>query len=163
MFDVPAPAPPSYPPNGTYGPPQQYFPHQQMATLPSQANVPPYGRNGSQSGFSQDQRAQARMAMVGGQPSGMFSRNLIGSLAASAFRLSDTSDRIGIWFVLQDLSVRTDGSFRYISIRVSLPPSMNISLTSITACDFLSATSVCPVASPVMRMRQKSTQDVLRS
>lgn len=53
-----------------------------------------------------------RMAMVGGQPQGMFTRNLIGSLAASAFRLSDTGDRIGIWFVLQDLSVRTEGPFR---------------------------------------------------
>lgn len=43
---------------------------------------------------------------------GMFTRNLIGSLAASAFRLCDTEDRVGIWFVLQDMSVRTEGSFR---------------------------------------------------
>jgi hypothetical protein len=63
-------------------------------------------------GYGQDQNALARMAMVGGQPQGMFTRNLIGSLAASAFRLSDTTDRIGIWFVLQDLSVRTEGPFR---------------------------------------------------
>lgn len=56
------------------------------------------------------------MAMVGGQPQGMFTRNLIGSLAASAFRLSDTEDRIGIWFVLQDLSVRTEGPFRYVTL-----------------------------------------------
>jgi hypothetical protein len=46
-------------------------------------------------------------------PSGMFTRNLIGSLAASAFRLTDPDDKIGIWFVLQDLSVRTEGNFRY--------------------------------------------------
>lgn len=45
---------------------------------------------------------------------GMFTRNLIGSLAASAFRLTDTSDRIGIWFILQDLSIRTEGTFRYV-------------------------------------------------
>jgi hypothetical protein len=44
----------------------------------------------------------------------MFTRNLIGSLAASAFRLTDPDDRIGIWFVLQDLSVRTEGTFRYV-------------------------------------------------
>jgi hypothetical protein len=44
----------------------------------------------------------------------MFTRNLIGSLAASAFRLTDPDDRIGIWFVLQDLSVRTEGTFRYL-------------------------------------------------
>jgi len=47
-------------------------------------------------------------------PQGMFTRNLIGSLAASAFRLTDPDDRIGIWFVLQDLSVRTEGTFRYV-------------------------------------------------
>lgn len=46
-------------------------------------------------------------------PGGMFTRNLIGSLAASAFRLTDPDDRIGIWFVLQDLSVRAEGLFRY--------------------------------------------------
>lgn len=45
-------------------------------------------------------------------PQGMYTRNLIGSLSASAFRLSDPNDKIGIWFVLQDLSVRTEGTFR---------------------------------------------------
>jgi hypothetical protein len=45
-------------------------------------------------------------------PNGMYSRNLIGSIAASANRLTDPDDRIGIWFVLQDLSVRTEGAFR---------------------------------------------------
>ncbi|KAK2755135.1 Velvet complex subunit ryp3 [Emmonsiellopsis sp. PD_33] len=43
---------------------------------------------------------------------GMFTRNLIGSLSASAFRLTDPNGKIGIWFVLQDLSVRTEGTFR---------------------------------------------------
>lgn len=43
---------------------------------------------------------------------GMFTRNLIGNCAGSAFRLHDTKDKIGIWFVVQDLSVRTEGSFR---------------------------------------------------
>ena len=53
-----------------------------------------------------------RLSITGNQPQGMFTRNLIGSLAASAFRLVDTEDKDGIWFVLQDLSVRTEGSFR---------------------------------------------------
>ncbi|RDL40089.1 Uncharacterized protein BP5553_00068 [Venustampulla echinocandica] len=53
-----------------------------------------------------------RMPVTSTQPGGMFTRNLIGSLAASAFRLTDPDDRIGIWFVLQDLSVRTEGTFR---------------------------------------------------
>lgn len=47
-----------------------------------------------------------------GQPSGMFTRNLIGSLCVSAFKLTDTESQMGIWFILQDLSVRTEGTFR---------------------------------------------------
>ncbi|PFH57252.1 hypothetical protein XA68_15309 [Ophiocordyceps unilateralis] len=114
-------ASPTYPSNGSYLPAQQFFPqhqaYRQDATVPpasAQVNVAHFTRNGVPvaPGFLQDQNSLTRMAMVGGQPQGMFTRNLIGSLAASAFRLSDTSDHIGIWFVLQDLSVRTEGSFR---------------------------------------------------
>lgn len=50
---------------------------------------------------------------VAGGPGGMFTRNLIGSLSASAFRLTDPDNKIGVWFILQDLSVRTEGTFRY--------------------------------------------------
>jgi hypothetical protein len=57
-----------------------------------------------------------RLSISGSQPQGMFTRNLIGSLAASAFRLVDTEDKDGIWFVLQDLSVRTEGNFRYVQL-----------------------------------------------
>ena len=45
-------------------------------------------------------------------PSGMFTRNLIGSLCVSAFKLTDPDNQMGVWFILQDLSVRTEGSFR---------------------------------------------------
>ncbi|KAL8937598.1 MAG: hypothetical protein Q9211_003602 [Gyalolechia sp. 1 TL-2023] len=45
-------------------------------------------------------------------PQGMFTRNLIGSLGVSAFKLTDTHNNMGIWFILQDLSVRTEGIFR---------------------------------------------------
>ena len=45
-------------------------------------------------------------------PTGSFQRNLIGSLSVSASYLTDTNDKNGYWFVLQDLSVRTEGSFR---------------------------------------------------
>jgi len=45
---------------------------------------------------------------------GMFTRNLIGSLTVNAFRLTDTENKVGFWFVLQDLSVRTEGIFRYV-------------------------------------------------
>ncbi|KAL8831589.1 MAG: hypothetical protein Q9170_005230 [Blastenia crenularia] len=45
-------------------------------------------------------------------PQGMFTRNLIGSLGVSAFKLTDPENNMGIWFILQDLSVRTEGVFR---------------------------------------------------
>lgn len=51
---------------------------------------------------------------VNAGPGGMFTRNLIGSLSASAFRLTDPDNKIGVWFILQDLSVRTEGVFRYV-------------------------------------------------
>jgi hypothetical protein len=42
----------------------------------------------------------------------MFTRNLIGSLTVNASKLFDTNKKLGLWFVLQDLSVRTEGTFR---------------------------------------------------
>lgn len=56
--------------------------------------------------------APAAAAQPVGAPGGMFTRNLIGSLSASAFRLTDPDNKIGVWFILQDLSVRTEGTFR---------------------------------------------------
>lgn len=44
--------------------------------------------------------------------SAMYTRNLIGSLTVNAARLIDTDGKAGYWFVLQDLSVRTEGFFR---------------------------------------------------
>lgn len=54
----------------------------------------------------------------------MYTRNLIGSLSASAFKLTDPNGKVGIWFVLQDLSVRTEGNFRlrFSFCNVGLPP-----------------------------------------
>lgn len=55
--------------------------------------------------------------------SGMFTRNLIGSLSVNAFKLVDTEGKTGFWFVLQDLSVRTEGFFRYVpSAQHGIPP-----------------------------------------
>ncbi|KAL1879944.1 hypothetical protein VTK73DRAFT_6640 [Phialemonium thermophilum] len=94
-------------PNG-YSPATPYFSgdFQQPVGLPSQsvAYVPPR--------VYDPMAMNHRLSLSGSQPQGMFTRNLIGSLAASAFRLIDPSNKIGIWFVLQDLSVRTEGLFR---------------------------------------------------
>jgi hypothetical protein len=45
-------------------------------------------------------------------------RNLIGMNAVNACRLNDTEGKTGFWFVLQDLSVRTEGTFRYAHYRL---------------------------------------------
>ncbi|KAF4332576.1 hypothetical protein FBEOM_13623 [Fusarium beomiforme] len=100
---------PSYQPSSSYGPPQQYYPRH--GGYSAEPPAPPPG-GPFRNGYGQDQNTLTRMAVVGGQPQGMFTRNLIGSLAASAFRLEDTEGQSGIWFVLQDLSVRTEGTFR---------------------------------------------------
>lgn len=42
-------------------------------------------------------------------------RNLIGMNAVNACRLNDPAGKTGFWFVLQDLSVRTEGTFRYVA------------------------------------------------
>ena len=85
-------------PRNSYTP---YYPQPHPSPQPSNQSTPsmsPYMHHPSISSTS--------------GPSGMFTRNLIGSLSASAFKLHDTSDHLGIWFVLQDLSVRTEGWFR---------------------------------------------------
>lgn len=43
-------------------------------------------------------------------------RNLIGMNAVNACRLNDPDGKTGFWFVLQDLSVRTEGTFRYVLV-----------------------------------------------
>ncbi|KAJ9142097.1 Velvet complex subunit B [Pleurostoma richardsiae] len=114
-----------------YVPPTQYYPQhdyrQDMhaGVLPSQAPGiggyrPPNVYNPNEMGMAQ------RMSIQGAAPQGMFTRNLIGSLAASAFRLTDPRNKIGIWFILQDLSVRTEGSFRLRFSFVNVgPPTKN--------------------------------------
>lgn len=102
-----------YPPNGSYGPPQQFYPHdggyrsdQNAATVPSHR----FEHGGSSLGYAEGNGSS--VAYVHDQYKGALNRNLIGSVAASAFCLTDTTDHEGIWFVLQDLSVRLEGTYR---------------------------------------------------
>ncbi|ELR06581.1 hypothetical protein VC83_03132 [Pseudogymnoascus destructans] len=119
------------PPQGQYGQPQQQgqyghgqerqnyhagsgpeppnhhiFYHTGDAVHPVASNAPRPSDN-----LMYDPTAPPRQA-VASAPQGMFTRNLIGSLAASASKLADPHDKIGIWFVLQDMSIRTEGNFR---------------------------------------------------
>ncbi|OAR01990.1 hypothetical protein LLEC1_00094, partial [Akanthomyces lecanii] len=87
--------------------------------IPPQSDSGHSGAASASDGYGQEPGAMPRMSVSGGQPQGMFTRNLIGSVAVSAFNLCDTEDTRGIWFVLQDLSVRTEGNFRRASLRFS--------------------------------------------
>jgi hypothetical protein len=69
----------------------------------------PYSTPGAAGGMY---APMAPIAMPPTQATGMFTRNLIGSLTVNAFKLVDTEGKTGFWFVLQDLSVRTEGNFR---------------------------------------------------
>ncbi|KAK4116384.1 hypothetical protein N656DRAFT_774633 [Canariomyces notabilis] len=100
-------------PNGTsYQPPNQYYPQELRPELQGLTQLVPQPYGHPRIYDHQFSTVAQRMSISGSQPQGMFTRNLIGSLAASAFRLTDTQDKIGIWFILQDLSVRTEGCFR---------------------------------------------------
>jgi hypothetical protein len=100
-------------PNGTsYQPPNQFYPQELRPELQGITQLVPQPYGHPRIYDHQFSTVAQRMSISGSQPQGMFTRNLIGSLAASAFRLTDTQDKIGIWFILQDLSVRTEGCFR---------------------------------------------------
>jgi hypothetical protein len=84
---------------------------------------PPAGTPGSAYPYGEQNpyaHNQVQMPMPVAPPpsaaTGMFTRNLIGSLTVNAFRLTDTESKVGFWFVLQDLSVRTEGLFRYVPL-----------------------------------------------
>ena len=121
-YTPPANGPQVYPPqNGYqgsqppyYGAPPPMQGQNEFSPTQSAAGANYAGRHYTPNDFPLHQ-SSARGPVSATQPTGMFTRNLIGSLAASAFRLTDPDDRIGIWFVLQDLSVRTEGTFRYVT------------------------------------------------
>ncbi|KAK9320147.1 velvet factor-domain-containing protein [Lipomyces orientalis] len=66
-------------------------------------------------------------------------KNLIGSVVATAFKLHDTQGKLGVWFILQDLSVRTEGEFKLKASFVNLgsplapPPPASSSSSSSSA------------------------------
>jgi len=108
---------------GEYPPPQSDYMYQSSSNYP-----PTYSGYNSQASsmhhLVQHDDYPSPPSLAGSQN---FTRNLIGSLTASAFRLKDDKDQLGIWFILQDLSVRTEGLFRlkfsFLNLgRYPLPP-----------------------------------------
>lgn len=120
------------PPERTHYVAMQYeHPYRQQgmpAQIPSQ--MPPYGHQpGGGMGYAYPQPApppvyaappyaqtyqsQPQATMIAPPPmSSNHTRNLIGMNAVNACRLNDLDGKVGFWFVLQDLSVRTEGTFR---------------------------------------------------
>jgi Velvet factor len=85
-------------PQGPFAPrynPQ--FPNSYTASTPN--HMPPPEPRGSVDSFRSPQ-------------SGTCTRNLIGTLAGTAAKLRDLKNETGVWFVFQDLSIRTEGDFR---------------------------------------------------
>lgn len=77
--------------------------------------MPNYGMQGYQAangGMYYPQVAPPMSYMQPQQNNAMYTRNLIGSLTVNAAKLTDDAGKVGYWFVLQDLSVRTEGFFR---------------------------------------------------
>ena len=91
-------------------PPQNYYPITSMTPTPitpAGPLIPGQGPLLSPGALSTTPSCDPRS-----NPSGMYTRNLIGSLCVSAFKLTDPDNNLGVWFILQDLSVRTEGAFR---------------------------------------------------
>lgn len=107
---------PSNPYQQAIAPPAQPLPPaQSYYTTPSGTPITPtnyYQPTNAPAGLMAQPQLIPQSADPRSAPSGMFTRNLIGSLCVSAFKLTDPEGVMGVWFILQDLSVRTEGSFR---------------------------------------------------
>lgn len=92
-------------------------------------------------------------------PSPAATRNLIGSLVASAAKLFNTDDQLGIYFVFQDLSIRTEGTFR---LGFSLMDVGSYSIVSHLVFLFYTPTHVpSPYCSPYLQGVNESPSKVL--
>jgi hypothetical protein len=96
--------------------PQPANPYAQPS-MPQYSYGPPgnagYAQYGAPNGYTQSPAATMAMAIPAPPPNQNHTRNLIGMNAVNACRLQDPEGKTGFWFVLQDLSVRTEGAFRY--------------------------------------------------
>jgi hypothetical protein len=92
---------------------QAYMPQQMGAMNGYQAQSQQFGYPGQMpQPMGYHQAAQVPIPIIPVPQAGMFTRNLIGSLSVNAFKLVDDKGETGFWFILQDLSVRTEGLFR---------------------------------------------------
>lgn len=102
----------------SYPPPQErtmvnQFGHPMPVYYSPETGQQYYDPNHGQPGYPQSMyMPQYQPQVVQPQSNAMYTRNLIGSLTVNASILEDLDKKPGYWFVLQDLSVRTEGWFR---------------------------------------------------
>jgi len=102
----------SYPPPNERSMLNQYGQPMSLMYSP-QDGQPYYDPSQGMSGYAQSMyMPQFQQPVVQPQSNAVYTRNLIGSLTVNASLLNDTTEKPGYWFVLQDLSVRTEGWFR---------------------------------------------------
>ncbi|KAB5595338.1 hypothetical protein CTheo_1210 [Ceratobasidium theobromae] len=148
------PYPPPPPPHGqwNYGPQgstyidpslQQQPPHgQPPPPVPAPGHAYPdegaYPSNAGTSYYVQTPAAlhgaAAQHDPSSGAASGQYTRTLVGPLSANASRLVDADNQPGIFFLFQDLSVRTEGTFRLRMrlMNVGAHPAPNAHATHVT-------------------------------
>jgi hypothetical protein len=99
-----------------YLPPHQRQLQQHQAAMYGQPVPPGYPQQFPVPGqpYMQNNTNTIPIPIIPTPSQGMFTKNLIGSLCANATRLNDPDNKPGYWFILQDLSVRTEGMFRYV-------------------------------------------------
>ena len=93
--------------NGDYA--QSRFPGQMYGVPPQNYYPAEYGQ--ASNGYPHDPQ-RSSMSGRSAQAPGTVSRNLIGSSTQNSAKLKDLNNEVGLWFLFQDLSVRTEGWFR---------------------------------------------------
>ncbi|KAH7072939.1 velvet factor [Paraphoma chrysanthemicola] len=130
----------SYPPQiNMPSQPMNYMGHRMQPQLPY---APQYGAPAQPYGYGNPptqqyyQQVPAQMPISAGAlaPSQNHTRNLIGMNAVNACQLNDLNGEKGYWFILQDLSVRTEGTFR-----------LKLSVVDISAGNGQINTGKCPI------------------
>jgi hypothetical protein len=109
-------APPQWDPLSGRPLPQPPTPYSQHSIPQYNYSTPNHSSAPYQFGSSNGYAPTAPSVMsIAAPPNQNHTRNLIGMNAVNACRLTDPDGKLGFWFVLQDLSVRTEGNFRCVN------------------------------------------------
>ncbi|KAF7352505.1 Velvet complex subunit B [Mycena venus] len=108
----PTPTPQQYDPalyaaSSPYSHPPQSQQQQVQYFSPSSAS-----NNNSGSGYPQQSAPSGSAILPAPSPRNAYTRTLVGPLSSNGYRLLDEHRKPGIFFLFQDLSVRTEGTFR---------------------------------------------------